>query len=111
MAVSQKIITNNQQPHNGYGYVGMAGNKGLSAAETLLGSGVCAVDADGTFLSRPTRNQPAGSGNMILGPALPGTGADRQVGPFGQTISVIDGRWNTRFDETNYYHGSGTINS
>ena len=52
MAVSQKIITNNQQPHNGYGYVGMAGNKGLSAAETLLGSGVFAVDADGNEVAR-----------------------------------------------------------
>jgi hypothetical protein len=54
MAISQKIISGNQQPHDGYGYVGLAGNKGLNAAGKILGSGVFVVAADGTPLSRPT---------------------------------------------------------
>jgi len=110
MAMSQKIISGLQQPHNGYGYVGIAGNKAAIDVGSW-GSGVFPTDADGTFLSRPTRNQPAGSGNMILGPALAGTGDDRQVGPVGPTIAVMNSSWNDRFDETNYYHGSGTLNS
>ena len=108
MAISRKIITNNQQPHGGYGYVGIAGNKGLSAAGMILGSGVFAVEADGTALSRPNINMTAASGNVIVGPAYPGTGADRQVGPLGETVSHLNALYGNRFDDTNYYHGSGS---
>tara|TARA_R100000008_G_scaffold56774_1_gene35046 strand:+ start:675 stop:1022 length:348 start_codon:yes stop_codon:yes gene_type:complete len=112
MPISQKIISGNQQPHDGYGYVGLAGNKGLNAAGKILGSGVFpnSADASDIPLSRPTINMTAASGNTIIGPAYPGTGADRQVGPIGDTISLLDGTYSDRFDDTNYYHGSGTYN-
>ena len=48
MAISQKIISGNQQPHDGYGYVGLAGNKGLNAAGKILGSGVFASNSTST---------------------------------------------------------------
>jgi hypothetical protein len=108
MAISQKIISGNQQPHDGYGYVGLAGNKGLNAAGKILGSGVFVVAADGTPLSRPTLGMTAASGNVILGTPYPGTGADRQVGPIGDTIASLNSMYENRFDDTNYYHGSGS---
>jgi len=108
MAISQKIISGNQQPHDGYGYVGLAGNKGLNAAGKILGSGVFVVAADGTPLSRPTLGMTAASGNVILGTPYPGTGADRQVGPIGDTVASLNSMYENRFDDTNYYHGSGS---
>tara|TARA_R110000824_G_scaffold2865_2_gene13034 strand:+ start:3799 stop:4140 length:342 start_codon:yes stop_codon:yes gene_type:complete len=108
MAISQKIISGNQQPHGGYGYVGLGGNKGLTAAGKILGSGVFAVEADGTLLSRPNGGMTAASGNVIVGPAYPGTGADRQVGPLGDTVANLNSIYGDRFDDTNYYHGSGS---
>ena len=108
MAISQKIISGNQQPHDGYGYVGLAGNKGLSAAGKILGSGVFVVAADGSPLSRPTLGMTAASGNVILGTPYPGTGADRQVGPIGDTVASLNSMYENRFDDTNYYHGSGS---
>ena len=110
MADFQSINSNNQQPHDGYGYVGIAGNKGLTAAGKILGSGVFAVSADSnaTPLSRPTADMTASSGNVILGPAYPGTGADRQVGPIGDTVALLNSVYSDRFDDTNYYHGSGS---
>ena len=108
MAISQKIISGNQQPHDGYGYVGLAGNKGLSAAGKILGSGVFVVAADGSPLSRPTLGMTAASGNVILGTPYPGTGADRQVGPIGDTVESLNSMYENRFDDTNYYHGSGS---
>jgi len=105
MAVSKKIITNNQQPHDGYGYVGMAGNKGLSPAEEIFGSGVFPVSADANakLLSRPTRNMLAASGNVIIGPPNPGLGADRQVGLLGQTVSAMTSNLDNRFSLVNAY--------
>ena len=108
MAISQKIISGNQQPHDGYGYVGLAGNKGLNAAGKILGSGVFVVAADGTPLSRPTLGMTAASGNVILGTPYPGTGADRQVSPIGDTVASLNSMYENRFDDTNYYHGSGS---
>lgn len=108
MAISQKIISGNQQPHDGYGYVGLAGNKGLNAAGKILGSGVFVVAADGTPLSRPTLGMTAASGNVILGTPYPGTGADRQVGPIGDSVASLNSMYENRFDDTNYYHGSGS---
>ena len=108
MAISQKIISGNQQPHGGYGYVGLGGNKGLTAAGKILGSGVFVVEADGTPLSRPTEGMTAASGNVIVGPAYPGTGADRQVGPIGDTVANLNSTYGDRFNDTNYYHGSGS---
>ena len=108
MAISQKIISGNQQPHDGYGYVGLAGNKGLNAAGKILGSGVFVVAADGAPLSRPTLGMTAASGNVILGTPYPGTGADRQVGPIGDTVASLNSMYENRFDDTNYYHGSGS---
>tara|TARA_R100000008_G_scaffold57510_1_gene35556 strand:+ start:675 stop:1031 length:357 start_codon:yes stop_codon:yes gene_type:complete len=115
MPICQNIISGNQQPHDGYGYVGLAGNKGLGAAGKILGSGVFPSDASGTALSRPAVgadgvNMTAASGNTILGPSRPGTGADRQVGPIGDTVALLNDTYSDRFDETNYYHGSGTYN-
>jgi len=109
MAISQKIISGNQQPHDGYGYVGLGGNKGLTAAGKILGSGVFVAETDGTPLSRPTDSMTAASGNVIVGPAYPGTGADRQVGPIGDTITNLNSMYSDRFDDTNYYHGSGSF--
>lgn len=108
MAIVSTIISNNQQPHDGYGYVGLAGNKGLTAAGKIFGSGVFPVNASNVSLSRPTIGMTAASGNVILGPAYPGTGADRQVGPIGDTIANLNSMYSDRFDDTNYYHGSGS---
>tara|TARA_Y100000296_G_scaffold19091_1_gene22814 strand:- start:616 stop:873 length:258 start_codon:yes stop_codon:yes gene_type:complete len=85
MAVSQKIISGNDQPSGGEGIVGIAGANGLGASGTLM-----------TELSS----------NNIVSPFPPLASSK-----IDHTIAVIDARLNTRFDETNYYHGSGTINS
>ena len=98
MPIVSTIISNNQQPHDGYGYVGLAGNKGLTAAGKIFN----------VSLSRPTIDMTAASGNVILGPAYPGTGADRQVGPIGDTVANLNSMYSDRFDDTNYYHGSGS---
>lgn len=109
MAIVQNIISTNKSPlHAGYGYVGQAGNKGLTAPEKTMGSGVFPVDANGAPLSRPTVDMTVASGNVIIGPAYPGTGTDRQVGPLGSTVATLNNLYNNRFDDTNYYHGSGS---
>jgi len=78
MAVSQKIVTGNDQPQGGAGVVGIAGAKGLTAANKL--------NANHTVSPFP--------------PLLP-TQVD-------DSIANIDGKLNNRFDDTNYYHGSGS---
>ena len=78
MAISQKIVTGNDQPQGGAGVVGVAGAKGLTAANK--------VDSNHTVSPFPP---------------LLATQID-------YSIAVINERLNTRFDDTNYYHGSGS---
>jgi hypothetical protein len=95
MTVSKKIIEANPHPHDGYGVTGMAGAKGLTAAEKILGSGV---------YPRPSgAADPRGQGNLRIGPPLPGSGADQQIGLLGQPSGVINSRLSNRFKLTNAY--------
>jgi hypothetical protein len=77
MAVSTKIIGSNSQPNGGRGFVGMSGCKGLTSSEKL------------------------GSNNVLspFPPLLPSQ--------IDESIAVINSRLNGRFNDTNYYHGSG----
>mgnify|MGYP003110255170 FL=1 len=79
MAVSVKIISGNGQPNGGVGFVGMAGCKGLTSSEKL------------------------GSNNVLspFPPLLPS-----QV---DESIAVINARLNGRFNDINYYSGSGAL--
>ena len=78
MAVSQKVITGNDQPQGGAGVVGVAGAKGLTAANKL-------------------------NSNHVVSPFPPllATQIDDSIGD-------INGKLDDRFDDTNYYHGSGS---
>ena len=78
MAVSQKIVTGNDQPQGGAGVVGIAGARGLTAANKI-------------------------DSNHTVSPFPPLLATEIDL-----TIAVIDARLNTRFDDTNYYHGSGS---
>ena len=78
MAVSQKIKSGDDQPNGGEGIVSIGGARGLTAANKIS--------------------------------------ANHQVSPFPPllpsqmdwSVAVADARLNTRFDDTNYYHGSGS---
>ena len=78
MAVAQKVISGNVQPQGGEGVVGVAGARGLTAANK--------IDSNHTVSPFPP---------------LLATQID-------DTIADINSRLNTRFDDTNYYHGSGS---
>ena len=78
MAVSVKILTGNDQPQGGAGVVGIAGAKGLPAANTL-------------------------NSNHTVSPFPPLLATQ-----IDDSIADINTKLNTRFDDTNYYHGSGS---
>ena len=78
MAVSQKIVSGNDQPQGGAGVVGIAGARGLAAADKL----------DAQHVVSPF-------------PPLLASGID-------YSIADINSKLNDRFDDTNYYHGSGS---
>lgn len=77
MAVSAKIISGNSQPNGGRGFVGIAGCKALTPSEKL------------------------GSNNILspFPPLLPSQ--------IDESIAVINARLTGRFNDTDYYHGSG----
>ena len=78
MAISDKIISGNDQPNGGQGIVGVAGARGLAAADK--------VDSNHTVSPFP----PYLSSQLDMSKAN------------------LDGRYDGRFDDTNYYHGSGS---
>jgi hypothetical protein len=82
MAVVQKIISGNEQPNAGRGIVSVAGMAGLGNSGTLI-----TEIASTNFIDPPYANA-----NQL----------DPPVGWF----SYLE----TRYDDTNYYHGSG-VNS
>ena len=82
MPVSVKIINTESQPNAGNAIVGVAGANGLGASGTLI-----------TELSSNNRLAPTG----------PYSASNLDI-----SISNLDGRFSERFDDTNYYHGSGS---
>ena len=82
MAISRKIISGNDQPSGGEGIVGVAGANGLGASGTLM------VEL---------------SSNNIVSP-FPPLGSSK----IDWSIAVCNTKLNDRFDDTNYYHGSGS---
>lgn len=81
MAVSQKIINANNQPSAGRGVVSVAGQRGLGSGGDLLG------EVANTNIISP------------FPPYLPSQ--------LGQTVAVVNASLDTRFDDVNYYFGSG----
>jgi len=82
MAVVQKIISGNAQPNAGRGIVSIAGMNGLGNSGTLI------TEVSNTNFLDPVYNN-----------------ADKLDPPI-DWFSYL----NTRFDDTNYYYGSG-VNS
>ena len=82
MAVVQKIISGNPQPNAGRGIVSIAGMNGLGNSGTLI------TEVSNTNFLDPVYNN-----------------ADKLDPPI-DWFSYL----NTRFDDTNYYYGSG-VNS
>ena len=82
MPVSVKIINTESQPNAGNAIVGVAGANGLGASGTLIKEM---------------------SSNNRLAPTGPYSGSNLDI-----SISNLDGRFSERFDDTNYYHGSGS---
>ena len=78
MAVSQKIKSGDDQPNGGEGIVSIGGARGLTAADKI-------------------------SSNHQVSPFPP-----LLPSQLDSTIAGINPRLNTRFDDTNYYHGSGS---
>ena len=78
MAVSQKIKSGDDQPNGGEGIVSIGGARGLTAADKI-------------------------SSNHQVSPFPPLLPSQLDA-----TIAGINARLNTRFDDTNYYHGSGS---
>lgn len=79
MAICQKIITGNEQPSGGNGVVSVAGAKGLAS--------------NGAFITE------IASKNIVSPfPPLLDTQLD-------QTISVINSKLDTRYDDIAYYNG------
>ena len=81
MAVSEKIISGNDQPSGGKGVVSMGGARGLGASGTLI-----------TEIA-----------NFPMLPSPPYTAAQLDM-----SKANLDGKYEGRFDDTNYYHGSGS---
>jgi len=77
MAVSQKIISGNDQPAGGQGIVSVAGARGLAA---------------GTFIADIASTN-------IVSPFPP-----LQASQLDQTIAVINTKLDTRFDDVAYYN-------
>jgi|TARA_Y100001938_G_scaffold150364_1_gene240969 hypothetical protein len=82
MAISQKIISGNDQPSGGGGIVGIAGANGLGNSGTLM------TEINGTNIVSPF-------------PPL-------QASKIDWSIATCNTKLNNRFDDTNYYHGSGS---
>ena len=82
MTVSVKIINTESQPNAGNAIVGVAGANGLGASGTLIKEM---------------------SSNNRLAPTGPYSASNLDI-----SISNLDGRFSERFDDTNYYHGSGS---
>lgn len=84
MAVCQKIISANSQPSGGRGIVSIAGARGLYNTNTL-------------FVDIATKN--------IVSPFPP-----YEASQLDQTVSVINNKLDTRFDDVEYYTiGTTTI--
>ena len=81
MPVSVKIINTESQPNAGNAIVGVAGANGLGASGTLIKEM---------------------SSNNRLAPTGPYSASNLDI-----SLSNLDGRFSERFDDTNYYHGSG----
>ena len=79
MYVSRKVINGNSQPNGGMGFVCMAGCQGFTASEKL------------------------GSNNVLspFPPLLPSQ--------IDESIAVINAKLNGRFNDINYYSGSGAL--
>ena len=101
MAISQKMISGNDQPAGGRGVSSIGGARGLGASGTLIteitGSVGGGTGGGGSEVTASTHS------NILL-PFPPLTAAK-----LDDTLAVMDNKWNDRFDETNYYHGSGTL--
>ena len=82
MPVSVKIINTEPQPNAGNAIVGVAGANGLGASGTLI--------KEMSSNNRLAPNGPYSASNLDI------------------SISNLDGRFSERFDDTNYYHGSGS---
>lgn len=82
MPVSHKIISAESQPNAGNGMISIAGARGLGSSGTLI-----------TELSSNNR----------FSPFPPLTAAQLDM-----TKAVLDNKYSDRFDDTNYYHGSGS---
>ena len=82
MPVSVKIINTESQPNAGNAIVGVAGANGLGASGTLIKEM---------------------SSNNRLAPTGPYSASNLDI-----SISDLDDRFSERFDDTNYYHGSGS---
>ena len=82
MPVSVKIINTESQPNAGNAIVGVAGANGLGASGTLIKEM---------------------SSNNRLAPTGPYSASNLDI-----SISNLDGRFCEGFDDTNYYHGSGS---
>ena len=82
MPVSVKIINTESQPNAGNAIVGVAGANGLGASGTLIKEM---------------------SSNNRLAPTGPYSASNLDI-----SISDLDNRFSERFDDTNYYHGSGS---
>lgn len=81
MSVCQKIIGGNTQPNGGNGIVSIAGARALGMDNNLL-------------------TQVANTN--IVSPFPPYLGSQ-----LDQSVAVINNKLDTRFDDTNYYNGSG----
>lgn len=81
MSVCQKIINGNTQPNGGNGIVSIAGARALGINDNLL-----------TQIANKN----------IVSPFPPYLSSQ-----LDQNVSVINNKLDTRFDDTNYYHGSG----
>ncbi len=82
MPVSHKIISGEDQPNAGNGMISIAGARGLGSSGTLI-----------TELSTNNR----------FSPFPPYTASQLDI-----STTVLDNKYSERFDDTNYYHGSGS---
>ena len=85
MTVSQKIRSAGSQPNAGNAIVSIGGAKGLGSSGTLMGN----INT-----------------TCILAPAPPYLASQLDI-----ATGVLNARFGERFDEVNYYFGSGTKSS
>ena len=82
MPISHKLISAESQPNGGNGMISIAGARGLGSSGTLI-----------TELSSNNR----------FSPFPPYTAAQLDL-----STTNLDAKYSDRFDDTNYYHGSGS---